>query len=176
MSVAAFDRRVDAALEPLRSTRGVTRVFHLASTVGDFSLVWQVIGLVYGIGIRHDWRATLWFAALIAIESLIVNQGIKRLFRRTRPTETGDPRLQVRKPRTSSFPSGHASSAFFAATMLTVWSSWPWALLWFTIAFVIAISRAVVRIHHPSDVVGGMITGLVLAQIALLAGAGHLLR
>jgi undecaprenyl-diphosphatase len=151
-------------------------VFHLASTVGDFSLVWQVIGLVYGIGIRHDWRATLWFAALIAIESLIVNQGIKRLFRRTRPTETGDPRLQVRKPRTSSFPSGHASSAFFAATLLTVWSSWPWAPLWFAIALVVAISRAVVRIHHPSDVVGGMITGLVLAQIALLAGAGHLLR
>lgn len=174
--VAAFDQRVDAALEPWRDRRGVDRVFHWASEVGDFSLVWQVIGWAYGLGIRRDWREALLFSALIGVESLVVNQGIKRLFRRTRPTETGDPRFQVRKPRTSSFPSGHASSAFYAASLLTVWSSWAWAPLWFLVALVVATSRAVVRIHHPSDVVGGMVVGLVLAQVALLSGAADLLR
>ncbi len=174
--VAAFDARVDAALEPWRDRRGVDRVFHLASTVGDFSLVWQVVGAVYGLGIRSDWSEWLVFAALIGVESLIVNQVIKRLFRRTRPTETGDPRFPVRRPRTSSFPSGHASSAFFAATLLTLWSSWPWAPLWFAIACVVAASRAVVRIHHPSDVVGGAIVGLALAAIAIVTGAADVLR
>lgn len=173
--VAAFDARLDAALEPWRDRRGVDRVFHLASEVGDFSLVWQVIGAAYGLGVRRDWREWLVFAGLIGIESLIVNQGIKRLFRRTRPTETGDPRFPVRKPRTSSFPSGHASSAFFAATLLTVWSSWPWAPLWFAIALVVALSRAVVRIHHPSDVAGGMVVGLALAAIAIATGAADVL-
>jgi len=146
-------------------------VFHLASTVGDFSLVWQLIGAVVGLLVRRDWREWLVFAALIGVESLIVNQVIKRMFRRTRPTETGDPRFPVRRPRTSSFPSGHASSAAFAATLLTVWTSWPWAPLWFAIALVVATSRAVVRIHHPSDVVGGLVVGLGLAAIALLSGA-----
>lgn len=166
--VTAFDERADAALEPWRERRGIDRVFHLASEYGDFSLIWQVIGAVYGLAIRRDWRDWLLFTALLGLESLIVNQGIKRLFRRTRPTETGDPRFQVRRPSTSSFPSGHASSAFFAASLLTVWSGWPWAPLWFAIALVVGLSRAIVRIHHASDVVGGMVTGLILAQIAII--------
>ena len=173
--VDAFDARVDRVLEPWRDRPVVNRVFHVASTVGDFSLVWHVVNLVYGLGIRHDWRATLWFAAFIGLESLVVNQGIKRLFRRTRPTETGDPRSPVRKPRTSSFPSGHASSACFAATLLTAWAGWAWAPLWFAIAAWVAVSRAMVRIHHASDVVGGIVVGLLLGQVALLAGAAHLL-
>lgn len=151
-------------------------MFHLASEYGDFSLIWQVIGAVYGLGIRRDWREWLVFAALLAAESLIVNQMIKRLFRRTRPTESGDARFPVRRPRTSSFPSGHASAACCAATLLTVWSSWPWAPLWFAIASIVALSRAIVRIHHPSDVAGGMVVGLLLAQVALLSGAADLLR
>ncbi len=174
--VASFDERADRALEPWRERRGVDRMFHMASEYGDFSLIWQVIGAAYGLGLRREWREWVVFAALMGVESLIVNQGIKRLFRRTRPTETGDPRFQVRRPRTSSFPSGHASSAFFAASLLTVWSSWPWAPVWFAIATVVALSRAIVRIHHPSDVVGGMVVGLVLAQAALLSGAADLLR
>jgi undecaprenyl-diphosphatase len=174
--VTALDARLDAALEPWRERRRVNRVFHLASEYGDFSAIWQVIAAVYGLGVRRDWREWLVFAALLGVESLLVNQGIKRIFRRTRPTETGDPRSPVRKPRTSSFPSGHASSAFFAATLLTFWSSWPWAPLWFAIALVVALSRAVVRIHHPSDVIGGMLVGLALALIAIATGAADVLR
>lgn len=167
--VEAFDSSVDAALERVRGRRVLDRVFRGASTVGDFSLIWHVTGLAVGL-VRRDLGAALWFSALIGLESLIVNQGIKRLFRRTRPTETGDARLQVRRPRTSSFPSGHASAACFAASLLTVWAGWPWAPLWFAMAAVVALSRAVVRIHHPSDVVGGVVVGLALAQLVLLVG------
>ncbi len=166
--VAAFDERADRALEPWREQRGIDRMFHLASQYGDFSLIWQVIGAVYGLGVRREWREWLLFAALLGAESLIVNQVIKRFFRRTRPTQAGDPRFPVRAPRTSSFPSGHASSAFFAASVLTVWSSWTYAPVWFAIAAVVALSRAIVRIHHPSDVLGGMVIGLVLAQVAII--------
>ena len=166
--VRAFDARADAWLEPWRDRRGVARVFHLASTVGDFSLVWHTINLIVGLAVLRDWRHTLVFAGLIGVESLVVNQGIKRLFRRTRPTQTGDPRSPVRRPRTSSFPSGHASSACYAATLLSAWTGWAWAPVWFTIAAVVAISRAMVRIHHASDVVGGAVVGLALAQLVLV--------
>jgi membrane-associated phospholipid phosphatase len=37
-------------------------------------------------------------------------------------------------------------------------------------AAVVALSRAVVRIHHPSDVVGGIVVGLLLAQLVLVVG------
>jgi undecaprenyl-diphosphatase len=101
-------------------------------------------------------------SALIGAESLIVNQGVKRLFRRTRPTESGDPRFIIRRPSTTSFPSGHASSAFFAAAILTTATGAKMAPLWYSLAGVIGVSRAYVRIHHASDIVAGAALGAVL--------------
>ncbi|MBI5090562.1 MAG: phosphatase PAP2 family protein [Actinobacteria bacterium] len=174
--LGAFDARADRLLEPLRRSPVTARVFRFASEVGDFSLVWHVIGLVYGLGIRRELDEVVVFALAMAAESLVLNQGIKRLFRRRRPTVAGDPRTPVRVPRTSSFPSGHASSAAFACSLLVVWTSAPWAPLWIAIALVVALSRAVVRIHFASDVLAGVVTGSVLAQIALLSGAVDALR
>ncbi len=174
--VEALDSTLDAALERVRGRRVADIVFHAASTVGDFSLIWHVCGLVVGLLVVHDLRQAAWFSALIGLESLVVNQGIKRLFRRARPTETGDPRFPVRKPRTSSFPSGHASSAFYAATLLIYWVGWPWAALWLPLALIVATSRAFVRIHHPSDVLAGMVVGQALAWAAIVTGLAHLLR
>ena len=109
------------------------------------------------------------FAGLIGLESLIVNQGIKRLFRRARPTTSGDARFTIRTPSTSSFPSGHASAAFFAASVLTYWSGWATAPAWFAVALIVATSRIYVRIHHASDIVGGAIVGAALGQVAIVA-------
>ena len=167
--VQRFDRRADAVLERIRSRHHLLdRVFTGASHLGDFSLIWHIVGVTRGLTSDSAANQAFVFSALIGLESLVVNQGVKRLFRRTRPTETGDPRFQVRKPRTSSFPSGHASAAFFAATVLTHWSGWSWAPLWITMAVVVATSRAFVRIHHASDVVGGAVVGLALGQVARL--------
>ena len=116
------------------------------------------------------------FAALIGAESLVVNQGIKRIFRRVRPHQAGDPRFKVRKPQSSSFPSGHASSAFFAGTLLSAWIGWWLVPLFVVIAVLVAVSRAFVRIHYPSDVVAGAFTGLVLAGITMLTPAMDVLR
>ena len=169
MKVAAFDDWADARLERLRGHRVVDLVFTTASVLGDFSLIWHLIGATRGLTSDSRANQAFVFFALIGAESLIVNQGIKRLFRRTRPTEAGDARYPVRKPVTSSFPSGHASAAFFAATVLTFWSGIVWAAAWFALAIIVATSRAYVRIHHPSDIIGGALVGLALGQIAVVA-------
>lgn len=113
-------------------------------------------------------RATqaLALSALLGVESLIVNQGIKKLFRRERPTESGDDRFDVRTPSTSSFPSGHASSAFFAATLLIALDGKKSAPAWLGIAGIVATSRVYVRIHHASDVIGGAFVGFGLGLLA----------
>jgi membrane-associated phospholipid phosphatase len=175
-SVDRFDARADRAIERVRGHRATDALFQWASKAGDFSLVWHVVGAAYGLGIARDLGQTLLFSGLIGVESLVLNQGIKRLFQRERPTEHGDPRYPVRKPHTSSFPSGHASSACFAATLLTVWAAPAWAPVWFLIAAIVGFSRAFVRIHFASDVIAGALVGLALAQIALLTGAADLLR
>ena len=160
-AVDAFDTRCDQLLEQLRGHPAADRLFATASHVGDFSLIWHAIGIARGISRGRADQAIV-LAALLGVESLIVNQGIKRLFRRDRPTQTGDDRLQVRRPSTSSFPSGHASSAAFAAMVLSGWDGPVLSMLWWKIAAIVGISRAYVRIHHGSDVVAGALAGTVL--------------
>ncbi|MFM8816097.1 MAG: phosphatase PAP2 family protein [Actinomycetes bacterium] len=163
-----FDNKVDSALEHIRDHTLVKVIFSIASAVGDFGLLWHIIGLLRAIGSVDRLQQALVFSSMIGIESLLLNQGIKRLFRRSRPTTSGDERFALRKPRTSSFPSGHSSSAFFAALVLTYFFTWPWVVLFYVFAMIIASSRVGVRIHHASDVVGGAIVGSLMGVVGLV--------
>jgi undecaprenyl-diphosphatase len=130
--------------------------------------VWHILGLLYAIGSLQRLQEAIALSIALGVESLVVNQGIKRMFRRERPTASGDHRFDVRTPSTTSFPSGHASSATFAAIILTSYTGWPLVLLWTTIAVIVSLSRVVVRIHHLSDIVGGIATGALLSAPALV--------
>jgi membrane-associated phospholipid phosphatase len=154
-------------LERLRGNPVADKVFTSASHLGDWSLIWHIVGGLRATRSPRHAREAAQLSAMLGLESLIVNQGIKRLFRRQRPTESGDDRFQVRKPSTSSFPSGHASAGFFAATVLTSMSGKKAAPLWFGLAGIVATSRPYVRIHHASDIVGGALTGLALGKVAV---------
>lgn len=161
-SVDVFDQKVDDLLEIVRSSKVAGRVFLAASRLGDFSVVWHLIAAARATTSRQRASQGFALAALLGAESLIVNQGVKRLFKRDRPTSSGDDRFEVRTPSTSSFPSGHASAATFAAVVLTTLDGKKSAPLWFGLAAVVGTSRAFVRIHHASDVIGGAFVGLVL--------------
>ena len=165
-AVAAFDEWADRVLDSLRGNPAADRIFTAASELGDFSLIWHLVGSARGLTSEQAAGESITLAALLGAESLIVNQGIKRLFRRTRPTTAGDDRYDVRAPSTSSFPSGHASAAAFAAILLASRSPGWLRPVWYALAIIVATSRAYVRIHHASDVVGGLATGLVLAAVA----------
>jgi undecaprenyl-diphosphatase len=172
--VIAFDRAVDDALERVRGHPVADRVFLAASHLGDFSLIWHITNVARGLTSPARARQVPVLALALGMESLVVNQGLKRVFGRARPTVDGDERYKVRKPTTSSFPSGHASAAAFNATLLTAWDGARTAPLWWGIGSVVAASRAYVRIHHGSDVVAGMAVGagLGLAARAVLRRTG----
>ncbi|MEY3557790.1 MAG: hypothetical protein RL374_496 [Actinomycetota bacterium] len=163
----SFDSAGDRILEPLRANPIAKTVFGFASTVGDFSIIWHIAGLLYAIGSMDRLQQAIALSVALGAESIIVNQGVKRIFRRERPTVSGDDRFDVRTPSTSSFPSGHASSATVAAIILIWMTGFPLAILWIIMAGVVALSRVVVRIHHLSDIVGGVITGAVLGAIVV---------
>jgi undecaprenyl-diphosphatase len=163
--VDRFDQIADEILEQVRDHPAAMLVFRTASNLGDFSLIWHLIGVTRAIVFRRADQAIV-LGVLLGLESLLVNQGVKRLFRRQRPTSSGDERHPVRTPSTSSFPSGHASSAAFASTILAKWDGQPLGTLWYSIAAVVGLSRPYVRIHHASDVVGGAIVGRILGLIA----------
>lgn len=164
-AVLAFDEAADRALERLRGHPVLDRVMTLATDAGEFSAIWHVSSVARGLARgRPDQIVAL--VVGIGAESLIVNQGLKRIFRRQRPTASGDQRFEIRTPLTSSFPSGHASAATFAAVCLVGWDGRRWAPLWVPMAATVAISRPYVRIHHASDIVGGVVAGAAMGLAA----------
>lgn len=161
-AVEAFDEAADRWLEQFRGRPVLDRVMTIATHAGEFSAIWHVSSVVRGLARgRPDQIVAL--AVGIGAESLVVNQGLKRVFRRSRPTTSGDQRFEIRTPITSSFPSGHASAAAFAAVCLVGWDGRRWAPLWLSMAATVAVSRPYVRIHHASDILGGVVAGAVLA-------------
>ena len=162
--VDRFDLLVDRAFDQLRGKPAWDRIFYTASELGDHSLIWHLLGTAQGV-VRPDGAARavrLWTS--LGVESALVNGGIKSLFRRSRPAFDGERPHHLRSPRTSSFPSGHASSAFLAAALLSQGSKAK--PVYYAAAVVVASSRVHVRIHHASDVVGGAVLGIALGKVA----------
>ena len=167
MNIARLDGKFDNLLEPVRHNRVVQGFFSLLSRAGEFSLIWHAVIWLRAIGSADRAKDAVVFSLLLGAESLIVNQGLKRIFRRQRPTTNGDDRFSVRTPVTSSFPSGHSSSAFFAATVLSSLVPVSWAVVFFFLAVLVALSRVMVRLHHFSDIIGGACVGAALGLLAI---------
>ena len=139
------------------------KLFYGASEAANHSILWHALGVGQAL-VRSDPRIAVELSIALGIESALVNGPIKLMFRRSRPGEASDRPRKLRQPKTSSFPSGHASAAMVAAALLSRGSSWIAA--WYAIAAVVAVSRAHVRIHHASDVAGGVAVGVALGAIA----------
>lgn len=160
----SFDDRVEGWIDPLRGSAGLDRLFYTLSAVGDHGMIWLGLGVGRSLRTADPLRSSSRFAALLGAESVLVNGLIKSLFKRRRPIHEGQRPLHLREPLTSSFPSGHASSAFMSAVLLAEGSDY--ATAYYGLAALVATSRVYVRIHHASDVVAGTAIGLALGHLA----------
>jgi len=160
---ASLDEAVDRVWDRLRGHPTLDRVFYTASELGDFSLIWHLLGTAKGVTSRRGSREATRLALALAAESALVNGAVKSAFRRERPVHEEERPHGLRQPLTSSFPSGHASAAFMAATLLADRSKVKPA--WYGLASIVAASRIHVRIHHASDVVVGAGVGLALGRM-----------
>ena len=163
-AVAWFDTAIDTRVDRLRGHPHLDRLMYAASDLGDFSLIWHLTSATRALapdrGLVHAVRVS----AVLGVESALVNGPVKSLFRRHRPAWEQERPRKLRRPRTSSFPSGHASAAMTAAGILAHNDPlWP---VYYAVGAVVASSRVYVKIHHPSDVVAGALVGVVLAQAA----------
>lgn len=161
--------RLDAAVDRvfdrhLRGRPAIDRVFYSASALGDYSLIWLLLGAARGLRSDRDTDAAIRLGVCLGIESAVVNQGIKRLVPRNRPVPRIPRPLRLRTPRTTSFPSGHASAGFTAATLFVDSGGSP--AVWYPLAALVGLSRVHVSIHHASDVVAGAVVGLAFGRLA----------
>ena len=163
--IARFDAAVDGAFDHLRGNPVADRLFYAATELGDFGLIWVLLAAAQGLRSERDLRTAAKLTGTLAVESVLVNGVIKQFFKRERPVSQ-DPRPhKMRIPITTSFPSGHSSTAVVAAILLSAARPKAAPFYW-TVAGVVASSRVYVKIHHASDVVGGVATGLVIGTTA----------
>lgn len=160
-AIVRFDADVDRGLDRLRGRPLADRIFYTASELGDFSLIWHVLNSAQGVRRGGDVVGAIRLATALGLESALVNGPVKSVFRRARPISDVPRPHRLRKPKTTSFPSGHASAA--AVFVAVASEDDPWALLYVVVAATVAGSRVYVRIHHASDVVAGALLGTVLA-------------
>lgn len=161
--VDTVDDVVDGWWETFRGVPALDRAFYTASTLGDFSVIWHGVNALRAIAAPDGRARFVRLAAGLAVESVAVNQGVKRVFRRARPAHEGERPHHLRQPTTSSFPSGHASAAAFAVTLLNERGRAKGFVR--LLGVLVGTSRVHVRIHHASDVVVGALVGRLLARL-----------
>jgi undecaprenyl-diphosphatase len=111
------------------------------------------------------WRRPYPFllVAATSITTSLLNALFKYAVQRDRPpTVILDP-----MPTTSSFPSGHTSTSFACAYVISRLAP-RLTIPVFVLAALIGFSRVYVGVHYPLDVVAGAIFGLIVARALLL--------
>jgi undecaprenyl-diphosphatase len=158
--IKRFDAAVDRALDRVRSP-AVDGVVYRLSSAADHSLLWHMAGAATALARGGDVEFAARFAVAMGAESLLTNGAVKTLFGRIRPREYADIEFHhgLHQPITSSFPSGHATAAFCAATLLGGGPGW------YALATGVAATRVYVRLHHASDVAAGAAFGVALGVV-----------
>lgn len=134
---------------------------------GDAGIIWIVAALLCLI-FKKTRKAGVCMAIAMILVLLICNLTLKPIIARPRPFSLNEGiELIITAPKDFSFPSGHTASSFAAATGLFLYHKKLGiaALIW---AVLIAFSRLYMYVHYPTDVLAGMVIGILCAVIAMI--------
>ncbi|HEY9495052.1 MAG TPA: phosphatase PAP2 family protein [Intrasporangium sp.] len=163
----AVDSAISEAVEKTE-TPALDRFLVLLSDAANGSRLWiATAGAVALVGGQRGRRAATEAVASIALASAVSNLALKSMSRRRRP-QAGKgqvvPSRQVRRPMSSSFPSGHAASAFAFASTMGEMLPVTWVPTHLA-ASLVAYARVHTGVHYPSDVVAGALAGAMCGSV-----------
>ncbi|MPZ83013.1 MAG: phosphatase PAP2 family protein [Actinophytocola sp.] len=152
-----------AALARVQRTIGrkpVVRAARGLSLFGEHSAGWFALGLVGAAvdrGRRRDWLTGA--AGVVAAHAASI--AVKRVVRRQRPIDESVEVL-VGTPSSLSFPSSHATSTTAAAV---IYSGLTGRNLVPALVPPMLVSRLVLGVHYPSDVIAGSALGAAIGGL-----------
>ena len=104
-------------------------------------------------------------AISIALEIVCCNVILKPLVARPRPFEINKTvSLLITRPKDYSFPSGHTGASFAVTSALLFEKSRLW-IPSMILAVLISFSRLYLYVHYPSDVIAGVLIGIMLGWL-----------
>jgi undecaprenyl-diphosphatase len=166
VQLASFEHEVACAVARAVASEILLGLLRSASRLGDLWLSVSVGLLLLAAGDLAHAAVYVAFSLLaVALQKIL-----KRTCGRLRPCERpGGPPQRVPIPDKGSFPSGHTLHAVMAAVVVAALLP-SLTAVFLVVAVLVAVSRVVLGVHYPSDVVAGAGLGVSLGilQLALL--------
>ena len=136
------------------------------TSLGNGGMIWIVATVL--LMIPKKTRKVGITSAVALLLSLIINNNIiKNTVQRPRPFATfKELQIIVPIPSEFSFPSGHTASSFAAASVFFRQLPKKLGLPSVILAGIIGFSRLYVGVHYPTDVIAGVIMGILLSYLA----------
>lgn len=158
---------LDLALAPRLSQtaldgQSIAWIGRALDVIGGDVVAVLTVAIVATVLVLHRHRLLAAYLVASAL-GFLVNTGVKLLVERPRPSTVG----LLLQESTWSYPSGHATSgitvvaALGVVALIAVRSGWRWAIALplFMLAPLIGVSRVVMGVHWPTDVLGGWALG-----------------
>jgi len=161
------DRRWAYACHRAASYRAMLGLCRTVSRLGD-GLAWYVVIPAVAILMGPTGLQCALHMAGAGIASLLVYKWLKKCAGRPRPYVLC-PNIQARSRALDqfSFPSGHTMHAVGFTVVLAYYFP-SLALSFVPFVLLVALSRIVLGLHYPSDVVGGAIVGATMALASMM--------
>ena len=135
--------------------------------LGDVGFIWIVLSIILLLKEKTRQVGIMMLIAL-CLNVLLCNGILKHLFARVRPCDINTSiHLLVSRPTDYSFPSGHTSASFTAVAVLYFMKSKKLFKASLILAVLIAFSRMYLYVHYPSDILGGVVVGMVCGYLAV---------
>lgn len=136
------------------------------TNLGNRGIIWLIISLIFMT--RKEYRKISIYSILALILVTILGELVlKNIVDRVRPFEIVEQmELLIKKPVSSSFPSGHTASSFTMAGVLSH-KIRKYKITFYILASLIAFSRLYLFVHNPTDIVAGIVLSVVCSNFVI---------
>lgn len=129
--------------------------------LGNGGLIWIITAIVM-ISFRKYRKAGIILSVALILCGITGNILLKNLIARERPCWLNETvQMLISIPKDYSFPSGHTMSSFASATVLTHYGRKN-GIAACILAALIAFSRLYLYVHFPTDILAGMLIGVII--------------
>ena len=134
----------------------LNEIMKAVTHLGDAGALWIILAAVL-LAFPKTRKSGAIVAAALIVDLVLCNGILKNIFARTRPFDVKEGiSLLITAPKDFSFPSGlTAVAALYFAGEKKLWK------ISCAVAVLIAFSRMYLYVHYPTDILGGIIVGIV---------------